>query len=77
MAMMGDVKLARFGRVMMRVRAVAGGRVRVMRGDLVIVAFVVLRGFAMVARGLLVMIRRMVMLFAGRMLVRHMSLLLS
>jgi hypothetical protein len=61
--------------MMMRMRAMAGRGVRMMRRDLVIVAFIVLRGFAMVARGLLVMIGGMMMMFAGGMLMGHMRLL--
>jgi hypothetical protein len=75
MSMMLDVKLARFRRMMMRVRAVARGRVRVMRRDLVVVSFIMLRGFAMMARGFLVMIRGVMMMLAGRMFVRHVRLL--
>lgn len=75
MAVMGNVKLARFARMMMRVRAVAGCAVRMMRGDLVIVFLVVFGGIAMMLRGFLVMIRGMMMMFACGMLMGHMRLL--
>jgi hypothetical protein len=74
-AVMVHMKLARFRRVMMRVRAMTRRRVRVMRRDLVIVFFVVFRGVAMVARRLLMMIRGIVVVLACGMLVRHMRLL--
>jgi hypothetical protein len=75
-AVMMHMKLARFRRMMMRVRAMAGCGVRVMRGDLVIVFFIVLGGIAMMLRGFFVMVRGMMMMLAGGMLVGHMRLLL-
>ena len=76
MAVMDGMKLARFRRVTMRVRAMAGCCVRMVRGDLVIVFFVILRGIAMMFRGFLVMIGSVMMVLAGRMLVGHTCLLL-
>jgi hypothetical protein len=75
MAVMMNVKLARFRRMMVCMGAVTGGGVGVMRRDLMVFFFVMLRGFAMMARGLLVMIRGVMMMFASRMLVRHRPLL--
>ncbi|MEI9929656.1 MAG: hypothetical protein WDM89_03570 [Rhizomicrobium sp.] len=50
-AVVVNVQLAGFCGVMMCMRTVAVGRVRMVRSGLVIAFFVVLRGFAMVAGG--------------------------
>jgi hypothetical protein len=69
--MVFDVMLGGFDAMMLRVMAMTGGGVGMMRGDLVIVILIMPGGFAMMARGAFVMIGGIVMMFAGGMLVRH------
>jgi hypothetical protein len=68
-AMMLDVGLAGLGSMVMRVMAVAGRGVGMMRGDFTVIFFVMLGGLAMVMRGLFVMIGGIMVMLAGRVLV--------
>ena len=68
MARMG---LASFDGMMMGVMAMARGRMRVMCGFLVIIAFIMPCSFAMMFCGYFMMLRGVVMMIAGGMFVRH------
>ena len=68
---MMNVQLAGFGGVVLRVRPVACGRVRMVCGGFVIAFFIMFGSFAMVTGGLLVVIGGMMMMFARGMLMRH------
>ena len=70
-AVMMRMRLAGFGAVMRGVRAVTGCAVRMVRGCLVIVVFIVSSSFAMMLGRFLVMVGGVRVMFAGRMLVRH------
>jgi hypothetical protein len=70
-AVMMGMGLAGFGGMMMRVMAMARGRMRVMRGFFVIIAFIMLCRFAMMFGGFFMMLSGVVMMIAGRMFVRH------
>jgi hypothetical protein len=70
-AVMFNVKFARFGRMVRRVRAVTGCRVSMMYGGFGVVVLVMLRRFAVMMCRPFVMFGSIMMMFADRMLVRH------
>jgi hypothetical protein len=71
--MMLDMQLCSFRGVMCRVMQMPLSGVRVMRGCLVVAAFMVLGGFAMVPRSVLVVFRCFVVMLCG--MFRHFTLL--
>ena len=76
-AVMMDVVLGRFHRMMAGMGAMAAGRMGMMGRGLVIFVFVMLGSFAVMARGLFVMVGSAVVMFRGRMFVRHIRLSLA
>lgn len=66
-AVLGNVMLAGLGRMMMRMRGMAMRRMRVMRRGFVFSFLVMLRGFAMMPGGMLVMFSRAMVMFGGGM----------
>jgi hypothetical protein len=72
--MSGDVVLAGFCGVMVRVRRVPMGRVRVMRSGFVLSVFMMFRRFAVVPRCMFVMFGRRMMVFRCRVRVVHLIL---
>jgi hypothetical protein len=69
--MLVSMGLAGFCGMMMSVMAVSRRCMGVMGSRIVIIFFVMLCGFAMVFRSLFVMPRSVVMMLAGRVLMRH------
>jgi hypothetical protein len=71
-SVMLHMQLGGFARVMHRLLVMPAGGMRVVRGRLVIAAIMMLRGFAMVTGGVLVMFRCLVMMLGC--LLRHIDL---